>query len=154
MKRRDLIVGLAALAAAGCSTTAATTTPTIRDAQNWASSVVAALSELGSGLIADGSLSGENAATVEALINGAQAALAVFVGLQPGATSAPVVAGKILAAIQTLIPLLPLDPGTRSAVQLGISVLGAFIQNIPMTVPDVPATLHTLAEPHDRCTPV
>lgn len=144
MKRRDLIAVLAVLAGAGCTMTGATGTPTIRDAQNWASSVVAALSELGRGLIADGSLRGERAATVQASINSAQAVLAVFVELQPGATSARDIAGEILSVVQVLAPLLPLDPGVRSAVQLGISVLYAFVQDIPMTVPDVPATLHKL----------
>lgn len=153
MKRRGAVAGLAVLLVAGCSTTGVVGSPTIRDAQHWASSVVTALTELSNELIADGSLSGDSAATVRESINSAQAALAVFVGLQPGATSARAVAGEVLSVVQALASLLPLDPAVRPAVQLGISVLYAFVQNIPMTVPGVPATLHNLAGSCGRCTP-
>jgi len=152
MKRRDLITGLAVLAGARCSTGGGVSTPTIRDAQNWASSVVTALSEIGKGLIADGSLDKDDAATVQDSINNAQAALAVFNGLQPGATSAQAVAKEVLSIVQVLAPLLPLDPSVRSAVQLGISVLYAFVRDIPMTVPGVPMTLQKLAGLRDKCT--
>lgn len=153
MRRRELIAGLAVLASAGCSVTGGAKTPTMGDAQKWASSIVAALSQLGGGLIANGSLSGKSAATVQASISSAQAAVAAFTSLEPGATSAQAIAEEILSIVQALAPLLPLDPGVRSAVQLGISVLYAFVQDIPMAVPGVPATLQMVAVRHDRCTP-
>lgn len=153
MNRRELIAGLAVLASAGCSVVRGAKPPTVGDAQKWASSVVATLSQLGEGLIANGSLSGKSAATVQTSISSAQAAVAVFTTLEPGAASAQAIAAEILSIVQAIALLLPLDPGVRSAVQLGVSVLYAFVQDIPMTVPGVPATLQIVAVPQDRCTP-
>ena len=148
MNRRVFLASASAVAVSRCTTPEQSAAPTLAQAQVWAADLINGLAVVGMQLIAQGAISGPNAATLSLVIDLAGAALTAFTSLQPGHTSTTAVAADVVAAIEKLVPLLPTQPELAAAIDVGLAVLAAFMQTTPMNVPAVPTALRRVAMLH------
>lgn len=123
-------------------------------AQQWSAQVAAAVTQIVKESLPAlaGHLSQAQLDTINVIVNGIDAANQAFQTVSSGDQSVVHLVQQISSGVSQLIttlsPLVPAVAAIAPAVQVGLVVLNAFIANIAIVVPPVPASLHRAALRH------
>lgn len=139
--RRHLLgMGVTALlaGAAGCSLLSSSTQTiqvTLVNAQAEAAAILQALDVGVSTALTSGAVTGGAAVTVNSVLVDLKTAVAAFEALVAGDNYAAL-AQSVINGANSLLVLLPIDPGTKTAISLGLTLLSGLIGGLAsITVP-------------------
>jgi len=127
---------------AGCSSVPAITFPTLNlaNAQTQAIAIENAVNEAATIAESDTQLSSVVVSQIKAAVLIFDTSAKVFTGVSTGATAMQTAAAFVSTA-EAVVAVLPIDPATKSAVELGLAVVEAFAAG--QTTSPVPTTTTT-----------